>query len=236
MCIWVLLWLPLPLQVFEHHFVVGILGRAAERLSVTNLPCCSFSPSGGGWSLVRYQLLWIPPFLSHVSPFLPNQDKIPACQPYSVVISAVSTLVGCKSRVDHLKWLVSMGVPGSTHLSVFQKSCTTSNTYPIKLAWNLWAFYNLYFLLIFPLGVTPCFILRESTKLNKLTPCPRHALDLNKFICKPNRYIPTLGHFYRFRVFNICGFFISSQWGGERFRLSVGRISWLCGRHRNIKP
>lgn len=82
-------------------------------------------------------------------PFLPNQDKIPACQPYPVVINAVSILVGWKSRVDHLKWLISMGVPRSTHLSVFQKSCTTPNTYPIKLAWNLWAFSNLHFLLIF---------------------------------------------------------------------------------------
>lgn len=69
-CIWVLSWLPLPLQVLERHFVVGILGRAAERLSVTHLPCCSFSPSGCCWSLVRYQLLWLSPplpFLSHFS-------------------------------------------------------------------------------------------------------------------------------------------------------------------------
>lgn len=86
--------------------------------------------------------------LPHI-PFLPNQDKIPACQPCSVLINAVSILVGWKSRVDRLRWLISMGVPRSTHLSVFQKSCTTLNTFPIKLAWNLWAFYNLYFLLIF---------------------------------------------------------------------------------------
>ena len=82
--IWVLLWLLLPLQVLEHHFVVGILGSAAERLSFTNLPCCSFSPSSCCWSLVRYQLLWLPPSISPPIPFLPHQDKIPAFLPCSV--------------------------------------------------------------------------------------------------------------------------------------------------------
>uniref|UniRef100_A0A8C5V201 Glucose-6-phosphatase catalytic subunit 1 n=1 Tax=Microcebus murinus TaxID=30608 RepID=A0A8C5V201_MICMU len=51
-------------MVFEHHFVVGILGCAAERLSVENLPCCSLSPSGRCWSPVRY--LYFPPHPGHL--------------------------------------------------------------------------------------------------------------------------------------------------------------------------
>ncbi|XP_064225262.1 glucose-6-phosphatase catalytic subunit 1 isoform X2 [Aotus nancymaae] len=43
----------LQISVPEFHFVVGILGRAAERLSVTNLPCCSFSSSSCRRSPVR---------------------------------------------------------------------------------------------------------------------------------------------------------------------------------------
>ncbi|XP_032768750.1 glucose-6-phosphatase isoform X2 [Rattus rattus] len=42
------------MKVFEHHLVVGILGCAAERLSVPDLPCRSLSPPGCGWSLVRH--------------------------------------------------------------------------------------------------------------------------------------------------------------------------------------
>jgi hypothetical protein len=61
----VLEWLPIVLQVFERHLVVGILGCAAERLSVPDLPCCSLSPPGRGWSLVRYQQLR---FLPHPLP------------------------------------------------------------------------------------------------------------------------------------------------------------------------
>ncbi|XP_032252504.1 glucose-6-phosphatase isoform X2 [Phoca vitulina] len=44
----------LQISVLERHFVVGILGRAAKRLSVPNLPCCSFSPSGHCRSPVRH--------------------------------------------------------------------------------------------------------------------------------------------------------------------------------------
>ncbi|XP_016057523.1 PREDICTED: glucose-6-phosphatase [Miniopterus natalensis] len=44
----------LQVSVSERHFVAGILGCAAERLFVTNLPCCPFPPSGCGWSLVRH--------------------------------------------------------------------------------------------------------------------------------------------------------------------------------------
>ncbi|XP_059992086.1 glucose-6-phosphatase catalytic subunit 1 isoform X2 [Lagenorhynchus albirostris] len=45
----------LQISVLEHHFVVGILGSAAECLSFANLPCCSFSPSSCCWSLVRHR-------------------------------------------------------------------------------------------------------------------------------------------------------------------------------------
>ncbi|XP_023581016.1 glucose-6-phosphatase catalytic subunit 1 isoform X2 [Trichechus manatus latirostris] len=44
----------LQITVLERHFVVGILGRAAERLSVSNLPCCSFPSSGCCRSLFRH--------------------------------------------------------------------------------------------------------------------------------------------------------------------------------------
>ncbi|PNJ07012.1 G6PC isoform 3 [Pongo abelii] len=44
----------LQISVLECHFVVGILGCAAECLSVTNLPCCSFSSSSCCRSPVRH--------------------------------------------------------------------------------------------------------------------------------------------------------------------------------------
>ncbi|MCQ7614227.1 phosphatase PAP2 family protein, partial [Salmonella enterica] len=44
----------LCIPVFECHLVVGILGCAAECLSVTDLPGCSFPPPGCGWSPFRH--------------------------------------------------------------------------------------------------------------------------------------------------------------------------------------
>jgi len=100
--IWIFLWLPFLSQVLECHVVVGILGRATECLPVTNLPCCSFSPSSCCWSLVRYQLLWFPPSNPHLYHSFLIRTKCQYSSHVLCIINTVSILVGWKSRVGNL--------------------------------------------------------------------------------------------------------------------------------------